>query len=91
MGPGNEATTGSQCGLVLSVSISCVSVAEHVTKLTSGFFLSSRSVLYLPVQFPGEVINYWLQHSLIIFIIPPYLIYIWGMLTAGYEGEGVPL
>ena len=90
MGPGNEATTGSHCGLVLSVSISYVSVAEHVTKLTSCLFLSSRSVLYIPVQFPGEVINYWLQHFLI-FIVPPYLIYIWGMLTAGYVGEGVPL
>ena len=50
-----------------------------------------NSEIFFPAQFPGEVINYWLQHSLIFFIVPPYLIYIWGMLTAGYEGEGMPL
>ncbi|KAL5476209.1 hypothetical protein EMCRGX_G026125 [Ephydatia muelleri] len=28
--------------------------------------------------FPGEVLNYWLQHLLIFFVVPPYLVYIWG-------------
>ncbi|KAL5509680.1 hypothetical protein EMCRGX_G005084 [Ephydatia muelleri] len=27
---------------------------------------------------PGEVFNYWLQHIIIFFIVPPYLIYTWG-------------
>lgn len=27
---------------------------------------------------PGEVFNYWIQHIIILFIVPPYLIYIWG-------------
>lgn len=30
------------------------------------------------IQLPGEVFNYWLQHIIIFFIVPPYLIYIWG-------------
>lgn len=27
---------------------------------------------------PGEVIVYWTQHTMIFFVVPPYLIYIWG-------------
>ena len=30
------------------------------------------------VQFFGELVEYWAQHILIFFIVPPYLIYIWG-------------
>ena len=40
-------------------------------------------------QFPGEVVNYWIQHSLIFFVIPPYLIYIWGALATACEETAV--
>ena len=29
-------------------------------------------------QFPGETAVYWIQHTMIFFIVPPYLVYIWG-------------
>lgn len=28
--------------------------------------------------FPGEVLVYWIQHLLIFFVVPPFLIYAWG-------------
>lgn len=44
----------------------------------------SLLTLYL-FQFPGEVYNYWIQHTLIFFVIPPYLIYIWGTWAAAWD------
>jgi hypothetical protein len=32
-------------------------------------------------QFPGETIMYWVQHVAIFFVIPPYLIWLWGPST----------
>ncbi len=33
------------------------------------------------MQFPFEVYNYWLQHFLIFFVVPPFLVYTWGKST----------
>ena len=29
-------------------------------------------------QFPGETAIYWVEHAVIFFVVPPYLVYIWG-------------
>lgn len=34
---------------------------------------------YSLLKFPGEVLMYWIQHILIFFIVPPFLIYSWGI------------
>lgn len=31
------------------------------------------------LKFPGEVLVYWVQHIMIFFVVPPFLIYSWGM------------
>lgn len=36
---------------------------------------------FVLLKFAGEVLLYWVQHLLIFFIVPPYLIYTWGMLN----------
>lgn len=29
-------------------------------------------------QYPGETAMYWIEHAVIFFVVPPYLVYIWG-------------
>lgn len=37
--------------------------------------------------FPGEVMMYWIQHATIFFIVPPFLIYVWGPRSLEPFGE----
>lgn len=32
-----------------------------------------------PFQFHGEIILYWIQHIMIVFVVPPYIVYQWGI------------